>query len=350
MTSILPDQDKIEEYLGQKFEAENLKITSVWKNLEGWSMETFSIGIKYNKDGKETEQDIILRKEPVSGLLEPYDASIEYRVLSALSKTEVAIPKTFWYEPDPEVMGLPFYVMEKVEGIVHFIKMTFDPNYRLIPDEEERESLADGFVKNISLIHNADWKELGLDFLGDPGAGTGSALKQVEYWEEVINRAGFGKKPVVTYTLNYLKDNLVENDKVTLVHGDYRTGNFIAKDKKIVSVLDWEMVHLGDPMEDISYIIGTAWRSARPHLLVSHLISKDDFFKRYEDESGIKIDKDKLKFYHILINFKSIGIAATAANAFKTKTNKDLKPGVFGNTLHVQFFNMMRALNKYLSV
>ncbi len=164
MTSVLPDHDKIEKYLENKFNAEKLKITSVWKNLEGWSMETFSIGIKYVKKGEEIEQDIIIRKEPVSGLLEPYDASIEYRVLTALEKTDVATPKTFWYEPDPEVLGLPFYVMEKVEGIVHFIKMTFDPNYRLIADDEERESLADGFVQNISLIHNADWKKLGLDY------------------------------------------------------------------------------------------------------------------------------------------------------------------------------------------
>ena len=239
--------------------------------------------------------------------------------------------------------------MEKVEGIVHKFKRTSDPDYLAIPDDEERESLADGFVKNISRLHNADWKSLGLGFLGDPGIGTGSALQQIEYWEEVINRAGFGKKPVVAYAANYLKDNLVENDRVTLVHGDYRTGNFISRDKKIVAVLDWEMVHLGDPMEDISYVLMGTWRSARPRSLINHLLPIEDFFKQYEAESGIKIDDEKIEFYHLFSNFKAIGISATAANAFKTKVNKDLKPGVFGNTLYFQFFNMMNALNKYLS-
>jgi aminoglycoside phosphotransferase (APT) family kinase protein len=238
--------------------------------------------------------------------------------------------------------------MEKVDGAVHFFSMNFDPNWRLIPDDNERMSLAEDFVRNIAGIHNADWRSLGLDFLGDPGPGKGSALRQVDYWDDVIERAGFGKKPVKAYTVNWLRDNLVENDNVTIVHGDYRTGNYIARDGRIAAILDWEMVHLGDPMEDVSYIIGTAWRSPRPHLWVSHLLPQDEFFARYEDASGIKIDRDRLRFYHVLNNFKAIGIAGTAANAFKTKPNPDLRVGVFGMTLYIQYFNMIRTFNKYL--
>jgi aminoglycoside phosphotransferase (APT) family kinase protein len=343
------DQARLEHYLAEKLDAEGLSITSVWKNLEGWSMETFSIGLSYIKHGKRVEREIIIRKEPVSGLLEPYDASTEYRVLTALNHTDIAVPETYWYEPDPEVLGLPFYVMEKVEGEVHFWSLVLDPNWRLIPDDDERMSLARDFIHNIAGIHKADWRSLGLEFLGDPGPGTGSALAQVEYWEEMIVHAGFRNKPVVAYTVNWLKDNLVSNDRVTLVHGDYRTGNYIAREGHIAAVLDWEMVHLGDPIEDISYIIGTPWRSPRPNLWVSHLLPQEEFFARYEEASGIKIDREKLRFYHVLNNFKAIGIAGTAANAFKTKPNPDLRVGVFGMTLYIQYFNMIRTFNKYLS-
>lgn len=312
-------------------------------------METYSISLSYEKDGKEVGRDIIIRKEPVSGLLEPYDVSIEYRVLCALNDTDIAVPETYWHEPDPEVLGLPFYVMEKVEGLVHFFTMSFDPDFCLIPDDDERLSLADDFIRNIALIHNADWRSLGLDFLGDPGPANGSALMQVEYWEDVIARAGFGKKPVVEYAVAWLKDNLLENDRVCLVHGDYRTGNYIAKGGRIAAVLDWEMVHLGDPMEDVSYIIGSPWRSPRPRSWISHLLPLDEFYERYTQESGIEIDKDKIKFYHVLNNLKAVGIAATAANAFKTKPNPDLRVGVFGMTLYLHYFNLIRTFNKYLS-
>ncbi len=345
------DRDKLERYLAEKLEADELSITNIWQNLEGWSMETFSLSLSYRKDGRLQERNIIIRKEPISGLLEPYDASIEYRVLTAINKTEIAVPQTYWYEPDPEVMGLPFYVMERVEGEVHFFSVSsmFDPNWRLVPDDAERLSLAEDFVRNLALIHNVDWKGLGLEFLGEPGPGTGSARQQVDYWEEVIARAGFRKKPVVAYAANWLRDNLPENERVCLVHGDYRTGNYITRDSHIMAILDWEMVHLGDPMEDISYIISSVWRSPAPHRWVSHLLPEDEFFAKYEEKSGIKIDEEKLKFYHILTGFKAVGITVTAANAFRTTPGLDLKSGVFGMTLYIQYFNLILGLNKYLS-
>ncbi|HUT56092.1 MAG TPA: phosphotransferase family protein [bacterium] len=346
----MPELDSPEfgKYLAARLKAEDLEIRSVWQNLEGWSMETFSLDLSYLKDGRRVEHEVILRREPVAGLLDPYDVSIEYRVITAIKKAGVAVPETYWYEPDPAVFERPFYAMEKVKGGVHFWKMSFDPEWQLIPDERERKGLAADFIANIAAIHKADWRALGLDFLGDPGPGQGSARQQVERWEEVIAKAGFLKKPVVNYAAHWLRDNLPDNDHVVVVHGDYRTGNYVHQDGRIKAVLDWEMVHLGDPMDDVSYIIGTAWRSPRPHLWISHLMPREEFYERYQDATGIKIDKERLKFYHILINFKAVGIAGNAANAFRSKPTTDLKTGVFGITLYIQYHNLIRALSKYL--
>jgi aminoglycoside phosphotransferase (APT) family kinase protein len=335
-------------YLEHKLKVQDLAITSVWQNLEGWSMETFSIGLAFREDGKTVSKDIILRRQPVAGLLDPYDVSIEYRVITALKKCGVALPETYWYEPDPAVLRRPFYVMEKVKGHVHFWKVTVDPNFMLIPDPAERESLASDFVANLAAIHTADWRGLGLDFLGDPGPGAGSARSQVERWERVIERAGFLKQPIVNYASHWLRDHLPSCDHPVVVHGDYRTGNYIHEKGRIKAILDWEMVHLGDPMDDISYIIGTAWRSPRPRSLISHLMPQEEFFERYQDATGIRIDPDRLRWYHILINFKSVGIGVTAINAFRSRPDTDLKTGVFGSTVPLMNFNLIRALNKYI--
>ncbi|MCX5868347.1 MAG: phosphotransferase family protein [Proteobacteria bacterium] len=344
------ERGKLETYLAGKLGTDRLAITSLWKNLEGWSMQTYSIGVSYQRDGRAVEQKLILRKEPESGLVEPYDASKEYRVITALAQTGVAVPKTYWHEPDPAILGKPFYVMEMVEGVVHqwsLSKTIFDPDFRLIPDDRERESLGRDFVKNIALIHRADWRKLGLSFLGDPGPGQGSAQSQVLYWEDVISRAGFRNHPVVAYATNWLKDNLVSNDRVTVIHGDYRTGNYIARDSRIAAVIDWEMVHLGDPIEDISYIIGGAWKSARPLSWISHLMTQEEFFARYEEESGNKIDEDKVRYYHVFTDYKSIGIGVTAANAFINKANPDLRVGIFGLTRYLTCFNVLKNLSMY---
>lgn len=345
------EPEKLKPYLADKLGAKNLEITSFWKNLEGWSMETFSLGLKYEKDGAPVSREIIIRKEPVSGLLEPYDVSIEYRVITAIKAAGVAVPETYWYEKDPAVLGLPFYVMEKVAGHVHFFSTgkMLDPNFRLIPDDAERKSIGDDFVKNLALIHNCDWKALGLEFLGDPGPGKNTGESQVRYWYDVISRAGFGNKPVVTYAKHWLLDNLPDNDKVRLVHGDYRTGNYICDGGKIKAVLDWEMVHLGDPMEDISYVIAAVWRSAKPLSWVSHLMPEAEFYEKYTAASGIKIDKERVKFNHVLNNFKAVGIASTAGNAFKSKPGLDMKVGVFGMLVYAPLVNLINSLNKYIS-
>jgi hypothetical protein len=321
------DDPRTVTYLSEKLEAEALSVTNVWKNLEGWSLETYSLGLSYRKAGRPVERDIIIRKAPETGLMnDNYDVSVEYRVLSALNRTEVAVPKTFWYEPDPEVLGQPFYVMEKVEGDIPFPSpICFDPDFRLIPDDEERKSLADDFVRNLALIHTADWRSLGLDFLGVPGPGTGVARMAVEYWEDRIARAGFGKKPVVAYAANWLKDNLVENDRISLIHGDYRSGNYIKRDGRILA----------------------AWRSAQPHNWLSHLLPEEEFFPRYEEASGIKVDMDRLEFYHMLHKFKSFGIGATAAGAWRTKHDLDMRIGVFSMSHYLSTFALLTELYKH---
>ena len=346
----ISDHPRLGPYLAKRLGVDDLTIKDVWQNTEGWSMETFSLALEYSKGGARVEQEIILRRQPVSGLLEPYDVSTEYRVLAAMQETGVAIPETYWYEPDPAVFERPFYAMEKVQGEVHFLTQETNPDYRLIPDDQERASLADDFIANLVGIHGCDWRSLGLDFLGDPGPGKGSALGQTEYWEAVIDRAGFRKKPLVTLAVNWLKRNVPENDTVRLVHGDYRSGNYIYGEKRIRAILDWEMTHLGDPHEDLMYVMGSFWRSPPPTNWVCHLLPEEEFLKRYEDKAGIEVEKRKLEYYQILLDLKAVGIITTAANAFAKGRTPDLRPGVFGTLLDFAYAGLAQHLDGGLEV
>jgi len=341
----IADDPGMVSYLSKKLGGDDLTIKDVWQNTEGWSMETFSLSLEYSRGDARVEQEIILRRQPVSGLLEPYDVSTEYRVLSAMQKTGVAIPETYWYEPNRAVFERPFYAMEKVEGEVHFLTQETDPDYRLIPDDQERASLAEDFIANLVRIHTCDWRSLGLDFLGDPGPGRGSALGQTEYWEAVIERAGFRKKPLVTLAVNWLRENAPENDTVRLVHGDYRSGNYIYREKTIRAILDWEMVHLGDPHEDLVYVLGQLWRSPPPTEWVSHLLPEEEFLRRYEEMSGIKVEPEKLHYCEVLNDLKAVGIITTAINAFAKNKTPDLRPGVFGTLLDLAYAGLAQHLD-----
>ncbi len=344
MMAIQEDPGMI-SYLAEKLGADDLTVTDVWQNTGGWSMETFSLSLEYSKGDNRVEQEIILRRQPVSGLLEPYDVSTEYRILTAMKETSVAIPETYWYEPDPAVFDRPFYAMEKVDGEVHILTQETDPGYRLIPDDEERASLAKDFIENLVRIHTCDWRSLGLDFLGDPGPGKGSALRQTEYWEAVIERAGFRNEPLVTLAVNWLKNNAPEHDTVRLVHGDYRSGNYIYREKRIRAILDWEMAHLGDPHEDLVYVLGQMWRSPPPTNWASHLLPEEEFLERYERASGIPVEPEKLLYYQILNDLKGVGIITTATNAFAKNKTPDLRPGVFGTLLDIAYAGLAQHLD-----
>jgi len=341
----ISDDPRLAPYLAQKLGGTDLTIKDEWQNTEGWSMETFRITVEYTKEGSRVDQELILRRQPVSGLLEPYDASTEYRVLTALQGTGVAIPRTYWYEPDPAVLERPFYTMERVDGDVHFLVQQTDPDFRLIPDDGEREGIADDFIANLVRIHTCDWRSLGLGFLGDPGPGKGSALRQTEYWEAVIDRAGYRRKPLVSMAVNWLKNNAPENDTVRLVHGDYRSGNYIYKDGRIRAILDWEMVHLGDPHEDLIYVLGQLWRSPPPTNWVSHLLPEEEFLQRYQELSGITVEPEKMAYCRVLNNLKAVGIITTAINAFRANKTPDLRPGVFGTLLDLAYVGLAQDLH-----
>ncbi len=343
---MIKDNPLFAAYLAEKLGADELSITSDWQNTEGWSMETFSLGLKYFKEAKLVESEIILRREPIGGLLEPYDVSVEYKVLSALQDTGIAVPKTYWYEPDPAVFERAFYAMEKIDGDVFTVSPRAEEEG--FPDDVQRAGLADDFMSNIIALHTCDWKSRGLDFLGVPGPGKGSALAQVEYWEKVIDRTGYRNHPLAVLSTNWLKVNAPENEKVVVVHGDYRTGNYIAKDNRIKAILDWEMVHLGDPHEDLAYIFISVWRSPPPYNRISHLVAEEEFIKRYETETGIEVDRKKLGYYDVMIAYKVIGIAFTAAYSFTTKVNPDVRPGVFGQTMDKYLALLAQALNTQL--
>jgi aminoglycoside phosphotransferase (APT) family kinase protein len=137
-------------------------------------------------------------------MISHYNMEKEFRVLKALMSTDMKSPKVFWFEPDPAVMGRPFYVMERVLGEVPVPPMK-DEKQILFADEKIRRALAEDFVDILVRLHRVDWRALGLDFLGDPGPGKGSAREQVKYWEDNIRHDQLEPHPVVTQAVLWLR-------------------------------------------------------------------------------------------------------------------------------------------------
>jgi aminoglycoside phosphotransferase (APT) family kinase protein len=193
--------------------------------------------------------------------------------------------------------------------------------------DDERARLGEDFVANLAALHAVDWRAAGLDFLGVPVAGDGAAIRELARWEGYIARADGPPRPVLTEAILWLRRARPIADATTLVHGDYRTGNFLVREGQIAAILDWEMVHLGDPMEDLGWACMALWRGESPYMC--HLLERERLYARYEELSGRRVDPERVRFYEVLATVKMAAIMLTGLHAFREGRTRDLRMALF---------------------
>lgn len=199
---------------------------------------------------------LVLRKKPPGETLPSAHAvDREARVLQALAGSAVPVPPVLLFHPDPDVVGTPFYVMERVEGRVY---QTAD-----LPGapREQRHAMVMSFAETLARLHEVDWQAAGLSDYGRPG---NYFARQVARWTRQWEAQRFRDIPDLARLAAWVGANIPEDDGVTaLVHGDYRLGNvlFHPEEPRVVAVLDWELSTLGHPLSDLAYAAMT-WRAA----------------------------------------------------------------------------------------
>lgn len=301
-----------------------VRARSLTRMSEGFSQETFRVEVEWRDADREQTATYVIRRQPAAGLLEPYDTEPEFRVLAALATSAVRAPRVYWYERDAAIFERPFYVMELVRGSVPLPVIV---DGKPVFDDAERARLGEDFVANLAALHAVDWRAAGLDFLGVPEPGAGPAARELARWEGYIARAGGPPRPILTEAVLWLRRALPRADAVTLVHGDYRTGNFLVEGGRIAAILDWEMVHLGDPMEDLGWACMALWRGESPYMC--HLLERERLYARYQELSGRRVDPERVRFYEVLATVKMAAIMLTGLRAFRDGRSGDLRMALF---------------------
>jgi aminoglycoside phosphotransferase (APT) family kinase protein len=262
--------------------------------------------------------------DPTASLLES-NRDMEYGVLASLESTPVPVPRVYWLEPDEKWLGRPFFIMERLPG-------TTTPNrLGLFAPEDPalRAKIAKQWVEILARIHAVDWRGLGLSFLGVPEAGTDCARREIAKWEKAIDKNKLEPQPILTEALLWLKSNKPKAERISLVHGDYKQDNILFENEKISAILDWEMSHLSDPMEDLGWACMGFYRQGTP--LVCGLLEREEFYRYYEDFSGIKVDEGRVFFYEVLASVKMAAIIITGVSSFSDQRSRNLTLGFLGN-------------------
>lgn len=317
--------DRLTTYFARRLAPRaDVRVLSLTRMSEGFSQETFRVELAWRDGDGRQVATYVIRRQPLAGLLEPYDTEPEYRVLAALAATPVRAPRVYWYERDPTIFERPFYAMELVRGTVPLPVMV---EGKAVFTDDERVRLGADFVAILAALHAVDWRAAGLDFLGVPNDGVGVAARELARWEGYIGRAAGPPRPILAEAVLWLRRALPTTDAITLVHGDYRTGNFLVDGGRIAAILDWEMVHLGDPMEDLGWACMALWRGESPYMC--HLLDREQLYTRYEECSGRRVDRERVHFYEVLATVKMAAIMLTGLHAFRDGRTRDLRMALF---------------------
>jgi aminoglycoside phosphotransferase (APT) family kinase protein len=194
---------------------------------------------------------VVRRAPPGVNIKSAHDMGREFRILSALAPTWSKAPRPLAHCDDAAVIGTPFYVMERVAGIILRARV---PD-AIVLDAPTMQRASEALCDTMAEIHNLDWRAVGLGDLGKPA---GYIERQVKGWAERYTKAKTDDVPQIDRLGRWLEEHRPAESGATLVHNDFKYDNVIlAPDMgSVVAVLDWEMATIGDPLMDLGTALG----------------------------------------------------------------------------------------------
>jgi aminoglycoside phosphotransferase (APT) family kinase protein len=196
-----------------------------------------------------TGRRFILRRPPIGAVLESaHDVIREHRIITALSGV-IPVPRPLAHCPDPAIIGAPFYIMEFIDGaIVRSEEAALDAL-----DERARGRVGPSMAAVLGELHNVNPHDVGLGSLGREDA---YVARQLRRWHSQFNDSRRRDVPVIDEVHRRLAARIPPQQRVSIVHGDFRIDNCVlGPDGGVRAVLDWELCTLGDPLADLGMLM-----------------------------------------------------------------------------------------------
>ena len=252
-------------------------------------------------------EEFVLRRPPFgSKVKSAHDMGREFRVLQALHKVYPAAPRPLCYCDQPYVIGAPFYVMERLRGVI--LRGKRPDGFHMSPDQVR--ACCESLVRHLAALHAIDYEAAGLAELRKSGS---YVERQVMGWTDRYRGSQTDDVPAIDQTAAWLKSNYPADTAAVMLHGDYKFDNLVldpADLTRIMGVLDWEMATIGDPLMDLGTVLSYWVEAGDPSMgrVQCFLTSEPGAMTRREiaDYYGEYAGRDvsNIRFYYVFALLK----------------------------------------------
>ena len=298
-----------------------------WKRLAGGASRILSAcDVEIARPGGgATRLELVLRQDPPARV-SPGGMELEFALLEAAAGAGVPVPRVHWCSGDDAVLGSPFLAMDRISGEAIPRRLLRDDAYA-----QARAGMTADLGAILARIHAIDPDAPALaKRLARPAQGLSPAELELERLAQGYRTLAVEPHPVLDLAERWLRERAPLPGRSTLVHGDYRVGNVMFDETGTRAILDWELAHVGDPVEDLAWFCVRAWRFGNDALTAGGIGTREELVRAYEAAGGDPVDPEALVFWEACGNFKLALVFITQARAYLDGAHKTVELASLG--------------------
>lgn len=276
----------------------------------GSSRENWPFDATWNVDGVPKTHKLLLRRDPPAAVVETGRAT-EFELLRRLESAPVPSPAVCWLDDTGTELSRPSMVVKRYFGQAHRAVLRGSDPMRMGIDQQV--VLAREICETLISLHGIDVESAGLgEALRHPSSDP--AADELAHWRGELARCQLEPQPALEAAAEWLSDSLpTPAGRVVVVHGDFRPANVLISDGRVEVLLDWELAHLGDPLDDLGWYTAPLYR--KEHFIEGRWEQRD-FLELYTAQTGIEVDPHALRFWQVMSTFRLAVMALAGIKNF----------------------------------
>ncbi len=315
----------VHDFVHDRSAAHRVRIERLQRLGGGAIQENYALDLEIEGGPQAGRQAWVLRTDSPSRLAISLSRAEEFAVLQAAFAAGAAVPEPLWLHRDQGQLGKDFYLMRRVRGEAAGRKLV-----RGELTKSQRQALLSQLGQSLAALHQITPPYVGLEFLGDAPANP--ALARVRQYRQLLDSLG-RPQPILEWALRWLELNAPEVSAVSLSHGDFRTGNYMADGGRLTGILDWEFASWSAPEEDIGWFCARCWRFGAMNEEAGGLGPLDAFLDGYQLKAGRTVERGALPYWRIMATLRWAVIALLQAERHLSGEQPSLELALTGRML-----------------